>query len=334
MGMFNTTERSFHMPGFTTHYIFGRDVYHKLTDISLKKNLYRNRAVYGFGLQGPDFFFYFLPSYILHGHNPGSVAHTTDTRKFYRALIESSQKFKLPGNRRIAEAYLIGFLGHYTLDTICHPFVYGRTRYPGYQAADYFSRHAYLETDIDTTLLARRMHRLPSRFYSARTIALTFRQKRIITTMLYYAYKHTYPQFYMNWLIMFFAVYSLQVGLRLLRDRTGQKKVLYRLAEKYFLGYPLFSPLIPSDNLRFRSDPLNLQHKTWKNPWNHSLKSEESFVDLYDRAKKVYVRRMKKLLAYLRCEENSFKRCELLDLFFKDYENNSFHSGLDCSIPS
>ena len=42
------------MPGYVTHYIFGRDMYEKLNDPVLKNNLYKNRAVYALGHQGPD----------------------------------------------------------------------------------------------------------------------------------------------------------------------------------------------------------------------------------------------------------------------------------------
>lgn len=51
------------MPGYVTHYIFGREVYHNLKNNSLKKNLYYNRAAYGLGLQGPGIFSFiiFLP---------------------------------------------------------------------------------------------------------------------------------------------------------------------------------------------------------------------------------------------------------------------------------
>ena len=55
------------MPGYVTHYIFGRDMYEKLNDPVLKNNLYKNRAVYALGHQGPDIFFYYLPAYVLHG---------------------------------------------------------------------------------------------------------------------------------------------------------------------------------------------------------------------------------------------------------------------------
>ena len=47
------------MPGYVTHYIFGRDIYDHLKDSLLKQNLYINRAVYSLGQQGPDIFFYY-----------------------------------------------------------------------------------------------------------------------------------------------------------------------------------------------------------------------------------------------------------------------------------
>ena len=50
------------MPGFVTHYLFGEEIYHQLKCNFQKKNLFYNRSAYAFGLQGPDLFFYYLPS--------------------------------------------------------------------------------------------------------------------------------------------------------------------------------------------------------------------------------------------------------------------------------
>ena len=135
------------MPGYVTHYIFGRDIYDHLKDSLLKQNLYINRAVYSLGQQGPDIFFYYLPAYVLHGHNLGHMAHAQNTNQFFASLLESRNDFKLKKDRKIADAYLAGFLGHYILDTTCHPFIYGRTHFDG-RTNDYFARHAYLETGM------------------------------------------------------------------------------------------------------------------------------------------------------------------------------------------
>ena len=112
------------MPGFVTHYLFGEEIYHQLKCNFQKKNLFYNRSAYAFGLQGPDLFFYYLPSYALHRHNLGALAHTTEPRAFFRGLLESYGRLSSAADRGIAEAYISGFLGHYLLDTTCHPYIY------------------------------------------------------------------------------------------------------------------------------------------------------------------------------------------------------------------
>lgn len=321
------------MPGYVTHYIFGKDIYDQMRDSSFKQNIYRNRAVYSLGQQGPDIFFYYLPAYILHGHNLGHMAHAQHTGTFFSALLESRNDFKKTSELAIADAYLAGFLGHYILDTTCHPFIYGRTHFHG-RTNDYFSRHAYLETEIDTALLKQKLHRNRHDFHAENTIHLTLRQQRVVAHMLHYAYQHTYKGLFVSRYTIFMAIFATQLGFRILYDKTGQKKVLFRLAEKHFLGYPVFSPLIANDSLSFRTDPLNLQHKKWMNPWDPSIVSDASFFDLYAKSEVAYKCRLRELVRLLREHTSSDYYKIKKEPFLQKYGNNSFHSGLDCSIPT
>lgn len=321
------------MPGFVTHYIFGRETYRKLKNHPQKKNLYYNRAAYGLGLQGPDLFFYYLPSYILHGNNIGALAHTEETNAFFRGLLRSYTRFTNSSDRGIAEAYLTGFLGHYLLDTTCHPYIYAMTGYQG-RTKEYFSHHAYLETDIDTALLDLKLHQNPADLHMEDTFALTRHQKKVIAAMLFDAYHYAFPALHLHKATMYLGIFSMRLGMKILRDSTGQKKVLFRLAEKYFLGYPLFSPLIASDTLFFRTDPFNLRHAVWRNPWDTSITSTESFFELYEKAGKRYLTQAKALHKLLHAEGDRAYQTKLLRAFLKEYQNLSFHSGLDVSIPS
>lgn len=315
------------MPGFTTHYLFGSDTYRSLKCTPLKRNLYYNRAAYALGLQGPDIFFYYLPSYAIHGSNIGALAHCKRSGEFYHNLIESRNQFVSSADRKICDAYLIGFLGHYTLDTICHPFIYARTNYTG-NKKDYFGRHAYLEVDIDSALLYSKLHKLPSEFHQANTIILSPRQRHVVARMLYFAYKRTYPEYKIRLSTMILGIYSMQIGLRLLHDTTGQKKVAARFIEGKLLGFPNFSPLVPSDTLQFCKDPFNMKHDVWRNPWNPELTSDETFFDLYEKAVVLYRKRIHLLNAYLRCPDDSDCAQRNLQAFLSDYGDLSFHSGL------
>lgn len=93
------------MPGFTTHYLFGVNTYKSLRNDALKKIIFDHHAAYSLGQQGPDIFFYYLPSYVLHKNNIGSVAHIQDTGKFLSYLIESRKLFPDKREEAIAQAY-------------------------------------------------------------------------------------------------------------------------------------------------------------------------------------------------------------------------------------
>ena len=133
------------MPGFTTHYLFGLNSFRELEEPDLVSCIRKFPHAFCMGLQGPDIFFYYLPSYVLEGHNIGALAHVRETSAFFQGLIESRNQFSSRTDLNIAEAYLIGFLGHYTLDTICHPYIYAMTHYKDKKENAYFSRHAYLK---------------------------------------------------------------------------------------------------------------------------------------------------------------------------------------------
>ncbi len=315
------------MPGFTTHYLFGVDAYHRITNSCIRQNLYKNHCAFGLGLQGPDLFFYYLPSYLLHKKNLGALAHDQDTGAFFAYLLESRNLFA--GNPRklaIADAYLCGFLGHYTLDCAAHPFIYAFTNFSPdapLSNSNYFGQHAYLETEIDKTLLYEKKQLSPSAFHQEQTIFLSPLQKHVIAQMLVYAYRNTYPQYFTHKEIMYEAFFWMKLGTKLLNDPSGQKKVIARLLERIIVGRAFISPMVPSDRHRFVADPMNTSHRKWNHPWKPNAVSTDSFYDIYERAGKLYDKRLKKFfcLTLHGCEETETRK------FLNSYGNRSFLSG-------
>lgn len=314
------------MPGFTTHYLFGLNTYKHLDNIEIKKILHKNHAAYSLGLQGPDVFFYFLPSYLIHSNNIGSVAHEERTGKFLHYLLKSRELFPDNNERQIAEAYIAGFLGHYVLDTHCHPYIYWKTRFEE-KSSRYHGVHMRLEVDIDAELLQFYKHRVPSHFHQNTTIMLTSLQRRTIATVLHYAYAQTYPELHIWHSTMRVSIRSMQIGTRFLRDPSGKKKVFLRKLEGMILGYPLLSSMIPSDSLTFYLDPLNILHKQWYNPWDKTFTSTDSFFDLMEDAQVEYTSVLKKLSEIFSNNSSSEKECR--KALLKQLGNNSYHSGLD-----
>lgn len=315
------------MPGFTTHYLFGISTYRELKNDNMKKTIFDHHAAYSLGLQGPDIFFYFLPSYLIHGNNIGSVAHNEATGKFLSNLIQGRNLFPDKKESAIAQAYIMGFLGHYILDCHCHPYIYWRTRYREDDPA-YYGRHMNLETDIDGELLCIYKHKLPSAFRKESTIMLTQLELRTIATILYYAYSMTYPDLKVSYRIMRLSVRAMQWGIRLLYDPHGKKKVLARKLESLSVGYPAISPMIPSDFIHFYPDPLNCLHKKWHNPWDPSITSTNSFFDLMESAQKEYAALLPRLYRLFLTKSHSDTAKRRFFHILRSLGNYSYHSGL------
>lgn len=320
------------MPGFTTHHLFGEKTLYQLRKHPISDLISKNRSVYNLGLQGPDIFFYCIPAYLFYFKNIGATAHTTTTSKFLNALLDSRKIFKTDQEQLIAKAYICGFFGHYMLDTNCHPYVYYRSHYHG-ATLEYFARHVNLETDIDTLLLKKVHQQKPSQFKKQNQIILNHKQRKVIASILYFAYKRVYPSLHVSYAVMYSATFGMQLGGRLLHDVSGKRKVLARKAEAYLLGHAYLSPMIPSDRMIFYNDPFNLRHNPWKNPWDRSIVSKESFFDLFLKAKKDYIHLLLELETLFDLSYSNVEASFTTDIL-SFVGNKSYHSGLDCSIPS
>ena len=319
------------MPGFVTHYLFGFDTFRKITDPSVRSSIRNHPTAYSLGLQGPDVFFYYPISYLIHPRNIGNIAHDTETGRFFAALLKARARL-VPDSAAaaIADAYLLGFIGHYTLDTHAHPYVYARTKYdPDHKPSqkDYFGQHAYLETELDNELLMRDKGLVPSDFHMERTIRLSFRERSVIADLLTQAYRDTYQTAYPTLKVKRHQVKSAALWMyhltMLMRDPSGKKKALVRLLEGRFIGKPTVSAMIPSDYLTFALDPLNLAHRTWKHPWTKES-TRASFEDLFDQAMRCYLNRISLYRQWISTGHSTEAETVLL----ADYGNRSFSSGL------
>ena len=81
------------MPGFTTHYLFGLNSFLELEEPDLVSCIRKFPHAFCMGLQGPDIFFYYLPSYLRSSGNIGQLAHHKNTGVFLIQLLKSKDMF-------------------------------------------------------------------------------------------------------------------------------------------------------------------------------------------------------------------------------------------------
>lgn len=284
------------MPGFASHYLFGQESLSHLKEDREFHTLSLHPHAFNLGLQGPDVFYYYLPAWLLYDKNIASHIHGEASLQFFIAMLDARNKLSKHSNRVIADAYICGFLGHYTLDTYCHPYIFARTHH--LQNKDRngglydFGRHVFLETGIDQEMISHFLHCKPTDFRPGDTIALSPKERHVIAKVLAFAIAKVYPDAAMpKWQIRG-ACRAMKIESRLMHDPSGIKKRIVRRLEAIFVKVPVISPMLPSDTVYAYKDSCNYKHKLWHNPWNPEIDRTESMYDLFTIAAPTFVDRI------------------------------------------
>ncbi|MFZ5643184.1 MAG: zinc dependent phospholipase C family protein [Bacillota bacterium] len=144
------------MPDVWTHLICGWEVL-KYVDKPFKKIARRDIKLYNFGLQGPDFFYYynFLPwTGNKRAFAIGNMIHNEKCGLFFRKSLEYLKDN--PDDRTIV--YLMALMCHWCLDRVTHPFINfisGIPRGEGPGNEKLVNNHKRVEAAIDAILVKR-----------------------------------------------------------------------------------------------------------------------------------------------------------------------------------
>lgn len=314
------------MPGFAVHYLFGEELLKDYDNNYVKKCINRHQEVYNMGLQGPDLFFYFFLSPVLYKRNIGSIMHTKDVGAFKSNFIKSIKDVEDKDKRMIAISYFAGFLGHCTLDKICHPYVYAVTDYE-HKGKDYFSKHVDLETDIDSMYISKYKDMDLYYFRRKETLNISNVEIEVLAEVFVRAFKKTYSNVKLSKKRMELVINIFKQSSTIFNDKHGVKKSLVGFLEKIILKRKVISPMfIVEKRIQNEYDVLNKEKQNWYNPWAKDIIRDESFPELFKYALEEY--------SFVLDEFNNYLVNGNEDVLKRTIENISLHSGLDCSIPS
>lgn len=313
-----------HMPGFVTHYVFGVNAYKNLPDPDIKRIIKERKNAFSLGLQGPDLFFYFMPSSLGFKPNIANIMHKKRTGDFFRSLIDAVSIFDKKKDYEIAYAYIQGFMGHYLLDTTMHPYVYSRVGTS--VSKQTLGIHFGLETDIDREVLMHYKGVRQNDFSHVSVISLSKREKNIIARLLNSAILKTYGITITTTLIKA-SIVSFGIESILLSDPKMTKHRFISFIENHTLGYGLVSPLLVNE-CRHSEDPCNEAHREWVNPWEPSMRGTASVFEMLDSLQNKYVRYMESMDCALNDSHDMLQDDSpaILSLL----GNNSYSSGFDC----
>lgn len=156
------------MPDVITHYIFGLDTAQNIKTSPLYPFLKEYRDLFLIGLQGPDPIYY---HHLLKKDNKAHIAskmHTEKTGDFLVSALCQIKKYEVNSTEfQSGLSYLSGFICHYILDSMAHPYVFylgGRYLPDNPETNKYIGLHRKIELAIDTILCEERLSMKSSEF--------------------------------------------------------------------------------------------------------------------------------------------------------------------------
>lgn len=278
------------MPGLITHYVFGKEAVKALPDSFMKTVLRDKKRPFYLGTQGPDLFSYRFYRMLYHDHrNIGSYLHHNRTKRFFLEGVTVLNAINSKQEREYFFTYLTGFLCHYILDSICHPFVYARTNFdPNHPTNEYYGRHLALENRIDSYYAKTYLYQNYEKIRQNRIFDLTPKELDAVSTYLSKTLIHTFeglegakkntPRQICK------IIQTAKLESKLLSDPNRKKTKVITSIEKATIGYHLLSDKLITRQPEDGQDYLNLSKKSWKDPWNPEEKYNWSFPELFSKA--------------------------------------------------
>jgi hypothetical protein len=283
------------MPGLITHLLCGQAVFKKQgLSSDIKKIIEKHRKLYNIGCQGPDVFFYYLPTFFRDDvKGIGKRMHREHVADFIKALalgFDSLSSLDSPLKeeaREAALAYFAGFLVHYSMDCAAHPYVYYKTGFPKLSSGELDGKHtAYhltFESAVDTLLLKYLENKKPHEGKWWQDIKQEAKEVRGVSGIIAGAVNEAYGTALKGRQILC-AMDSMSFASRVLRSRYGIWKSILAFFENIILGHGFVSTLVHHQEIGDDVDYLNINKTLWREPWDGASRRYDSFRELFESA--------------------------------------------------
>lgn len=271
------------MPSSITHGYIAKDVYDvldKKIKNKFKENDLENYKTYS---QGPDIFYFYnivLPinkrsrEIIEFGH----FMHNNKVNEFFINLckrVKESKNFQ-------EFLFLMGLTTHYLADSKIHPFINHKASLYVKKNSTKKDNHFMLETYIDNYMIKIKEKDEYKKF-KVHDFCFNSKYSTDIENLLNNSIEEIFDEKEMG-ISYYKALKDMKIFFKIFRyDPVGYKKYFFKvlnpIAKRCFRDVRYLSY---NFNLDKDIEYLNLEHETWYNIDNKKLKSNKSFLELYD----------------------------------------------------
>lgn len=268
------------MAAAITHYLHAKKVFKQIKKHENMQGL--NEDAFLWGAQGPDFLYcYRIFSWQFGGHlrKYGIQLHHETPSKLLRSM---RKYYKSSNGNSILLSYIYGFLCHYSLDRVIHPFVsYGcESLFEQDQSHSRQVYHHMIESALDVIILRSEKGWLPTEFNLKKTMPKNMEVQTKIAELYTFLLHDLYQEdFTVKDLLR--ATKNARTAYGLLNDRTTYKKPMLEHLEKMGKWGNIISSNIRSISEGPDYDYANTAQDEWQWPMDSTDVKTDTFFDLF-----------------------------------------------------
>ena len=255
------------MPALLTHYKFGQDLLNNLSK-DLQNEIKSNINYYNMFNQGFDNLFYY-PIHWSQYKKFAIKAHKKNIPEFFSNMIDYLVTNKLTNQSDLTNM-VYGFINHYTVDTIIHPFI-------NYQVKNLNIPHTRIEFMIDSQILKNYSD---PKIY--KTIIPKLKFSKNLLNLIDYTFLKTYDKNNIGKIFNRSHNNDYYVYRYFVNDNSGKKTNFYKTIDNIFKfkNFKLGESTFYIKN--FDESILNNDKNKWHHPKNEQEIYSYSYEELYD----------------------------------------------------
>lgn len=292
-------------------------------DICRTSKLKLNQSLVKMGAQGPDP--YYFNALNIHQLESLRLADDMHDHRINDMLISMLEYVKHHYSIDLHSFY-IGFLSHYALDTILHPYIYhytGNYHKDNIKSVSHRGLHVKFERRVDIHFIKLIFNQIS---YKYPVCQLTFEQKDVPLEVVNFM-DHVAKSVYQNRLggMLYTKGYHhmQQTCKRYVQDRFGIKKSLLSVVDIFNKTQRIHLKDLSFHNMDDHFDYLNMNHQAWYHP----VTGEQSNLSVPE----LYVRAYYRVLNLIEHTTNYIFNHQQTD-FKSLFGNLSLNSGVDVHL--
>lgn len=275
------------MPNVLTHGLMALKAKEHVSASQIQQAISKHRDVYLFGSNGPDFLFYYNVWPWLDQKEAdrvsehGTIMHKEKINEFIDTMIAIAKKQTNNQARNIMISFIAGYLCHWALDSVAHPFVFYRSgNMNGKRKYDHYRYESMIDSKMVVEVYQEKLSKYPSKKF----LSMNKTSERVVSFLVSHAHQRVYDSTLSSEECLSAMKRAKQILPLFFDPYTIKHRVIRPIEQLMLDGQRVITSHMVIGRLNHMYDELNINRQVWYNPTYPDNPHNESFIELFERS--------------------------------------------------